>query len=388
MRIFVTTDSSVPRSGACATKLTYVFVGVDERPPPREQRAALVGMLMFSHEVQTSSQRGLGFLTPDPVPFMSFLYIIPWVLPSVLIGVYIGYSLGRHQPTAKPVEPQSEERSTVLRALVKMLESTERLAGNVGSHNTELAEVGREVGDLQLPGEFEQVQHVLVSKISAVIQSNKRLEDDLVCTRYQLETQAQELDRTRHEARMDALSGIANRKAFDETLQYLLSNFHREQARFALLLLDVDHFKWINDTHGHAAGDLVVQNLANFLKGLVRTHDLVARFGGDEFVILFSQMEPEVAITVADHIRLAIARHNFDVGTNGERVAITCSLGLATNDEGDTAETIFARADEALYRSKRGGRNQFQVESRDHTDDSRDVPNEQPAELVSMRVPR
>ena len=299
---------------------------------------------------------------------MSFLYIIPWVLPSVLMGVYIGYSLGKQHAPAKNAEPDAEQRGAVLRTLVKMLESTERLAGDVGSHNSELAEVGREVGGLQLSGEMEQVQNALVSKISAVIQSNKRLEDDLVCSRYQLETQAQELDRTRHEARMDALSGVANRKAFDETLTYLLSKFHREQTPFALLLLDVDHFKWINDTHGHAAGDLVVQNLAEFLKSLVRTNDFVARFGGDEFAILFTKIDREIAATVAERIRMAIARHPFEVGTNGERVAATCSLGLAVIDEGDTAETIFARADEALYRSKRGGRNQLQTEIRERSD--------------------
>lgn len=298
---------------------------------------------------------------------MSFIYIIPWVLPSVAVGVYIGYSLGRQLGSNKSIESSPEERGAVLRVLVKMLESTERLAGDVGSHNTELAEVGREVGDLRLSGELEQVQDAIVSKITAVIQSNKRLEDDLVCTRYQLETQAQELDRTRHEARVDSLSGVANRKAFDETLQYLLSNFHREQQLgcFALLLLDVDHFKWINDTHGHAAGDLVVQNLATFVKSLVRANDFVARFGGDEFAVLFSKIDRDLAAIVADRIRLAIARHNFDVGTNGERVAVTCSLGLATCGDGDTAEAIFARADEALYRSKRGGRNQLQVEIRE-----------------------
>ena len=293
---------------------------------------------------------------------MSFIYILLFVIPSVLAGVYIGYSLGKQHGREKTEDAHADERGMVLRTLVKMLESTERLAGDVGSHNTELAEVGREVGGLQLSGEFEQVQHTLVAKISAVIQSNQRLEDDLVCTRYQLETQAQELDRTRHEARIDALSGVANRKAFDETLQYLLSSYHREQHPFALLLLDVDHFKWINDTHGHAAGDLAVQNLAEFLKSLVRSNDFVSRFGGDEFSILFSKIDREIAVTVADRIRVAIARHPFSFGDNGERIAVTCSLGLATVTEGDTAESIFARADEALYRSKRGGRNQLQLE--------------------------
>ena len=288
---------------------------------------------------------------------------MPFVIPSVLIGVYIGFSLGCQHEASKPTEQNTEERSAVLKALVKMLDSTERLAGDVDTHNTELAEVGREVGGLQVAGELEDVQQVIVSKISAVIQSNKRLEDDLVCTRYQLETQAQELDRTRIEARVDALSGVANRKAFDETLQYSLSNFHRQQEPFALLLLDVDHFKWINDTHGHASGDLVVQNLADFLKSLVRAGDFVARFGGDEFAILFRKMSGEIAATVADRIRLAIARHNFAVGAGGERIAVTCSMGLAAVNSGDTAESIFVRADEAMYRSKRGGRNQLQVET-------------------------
>lgn len=294
---------------------------------------------------------------------MSFLYIIPWVLPSVLIGVYLGYTLGKGSPRSRPEAPADEDRAQVMRTVISMLDSAERLAGDVGSHNTELLQVGREVVSLQLPEEMEDVQRVIITKISNVIQSNRRLEDDLVCSRYQLERQAQELDRTRHEARVDALSGAGNRKAFDETLQYLLSHFHREQTRFSLLLLDVDHFKWINDTHGHTAGDMVVQNLAGYLGTLVRAGDYVFRFGGDEFAILFNRLDGEIARTVADRIRLAIARHNFGVGSNGERVAVTCSLGLACVAEDDTAETLFVRADEALYRSKRGGRNQMNSDS-------------------------
>lgn len=290
---------------------------------------------------------------------MALALVILWVLPSVLIGLAVGYWVGRQQAPAceNDVEQVGLERAQLIKALAGMVESAERLSTDVDSHSHELRQVGRQVGEMNLPGELAGAQRGVLEQIIAVIDSNKRLEDDLVCARYQLETQARELDRTRMEARTDALSGVSNRKAFDETLQYMLAHAKRRQATFSIILLDIDHFKWINDTHGHPAGDLVVREVAGELARLVREKDSVFRLGGDEFVILLADLKGPDATKVGERIRGTVARTNYPLGEAEEQVSVTCSLGIAQRESSDTAETLVARADRALYGAKEAGRN-------------------------------
>ena len=217
------------------------------------------------------------------------------------------------------------------------------------------------MADTVTTSDFDMVQERLLKQISEVVQSNRRLEDDLVLTRYKLEEQAQELDSARVEARTDQLSGLYNRKAFDETLQFMLSKYKRADVAFALVLADVDHFKRINDTHGHQSGDKVVSLLGQTFISLVRPSDHVARFGGDEFALLLTGLSAKDAHHVASRIRDSIERTNFAVGSDGARLAVTVSMGMAFPKETDTVNDLFDRADQALYRSKESGRNQLQV---------------------------
>jgi len=287
----------------------------------------------------------------------AFAFVICWVLLSVFVGMMVGYFWGRTTLS----DHMMRQRDSTLNGLVMLLQSTEQLSSDVNTHNTELQHVGRTVGELKLTGGMEDVQKILQRQITAVIESNQRLEDDLVCARYRLEEQAEELDRTRHEARTDRLSGVANRNAFDMTLNYWLSSFNKNTDEpFSLLLMDVDHFKWINDTHGHPAGDRVVTQLGEVLRSCVRGEDYVARYGGDEFVVLFPKIGDHAA-AVADRIRQQIAHRNFNIGSRSEHVAVTFSMGLTIVREGDAPVTIIKRADEALYQSKKRGRNRLQV---------------------------
>jgi len=285
--------------------------------------------------------------------------VIIWVLPLVLISVGIGFILGRELVLRGENRRIRREREKMLKAMQVIVSSTEQLTSDVDTHNTELASVEKTVSDLPVTGDFDNIQSVLIKHINAVVESNMRLEDDLVVTRYQLEEQAQELDRTRVEARTDALSGLSNRKAFDETLQFMISKYNREGDEFSVVLCDVDHFKRINDTHGHQSGDSVVSILGTALRQYVRPVDHVFRFGGDEFAILLVGLSEENARRAAARIRAAVERTNFDVGIHGARVAVTLSMGMAFPRVDDTIETVFDRADQALYASKSGGRNQL-----------------------------
>lgn len=302
----------------------------------------------------------MNFNTPFQLSEQIFtLEVLVWVIPCVLVSVGIGFVIGRSFALRHLTKRIKNEQAAMVRALQNLVESTDQLTSDVGTHNTELATVGRSVCDIHAGEDLHQVQRALLGHIADVIESNRKLEDDLVCTRYRLEEQAQELDRTRREARIDDLSGVANRKAFDEALQFMVAKYKRHRVSFSLMLLDVDHFKRINDTHGHKSGDRVVTRLGETLKEHVRPSDFVGRFGGDEFAILFGGLDQEASLRVAQRVQRAVELTNFDVGIGNARVAVTLSMGLADVRENDTSESLFDRADKALYRSKQCGRNQL-----------------------------
>jgi len=290
---------------------------------------------------------------------MTFWIIIAWVLPSVVMGGVAGFLLGKNHRPEKDAEDVQQQKRATLKALRTILKSAQRLTEDMGSHQHELEEVERHVQELDLGTEFAEVQQEFIGQITTVVESNRRLSDDLTCTRFRLQQQEVELDRTRAEARTDELSGVANRKAFDETLEYLMASFKREQRPFAMVLCDVDHFKWINDTHGHAAGDEVVTRVGKILSDCVRAGDFVSRYGGDEFALFFTDDAVKVAPQIADRIRTIVEQRNWELGDDRQQAAVTFSMGLTVVREGDTIQSFFDRADRALYQSKRSGRNQL-----------------------------
>jgi diguanylate cyclase (GGDEF)-like protein/PAS domain S-box-containing protein len=149
----------------------------------------------------------------------------------------------------------------------------------------------------------------------------------------------------------DQLTGLPNRRALDERLALLIAESGRGRA-FALVLADVDHFKKVNDSYGHAVGDEVLVQVATILKGSVRCTDFVARYGGEEFCVLYTDVDEAQAVLLADQLRLAIA------GSKGP-VAITCSFGVCANrpNERPAASALIQIADRALYTAKSQGRN-------------------------------
>jgi diguanylate cyclase len=279
-----------------------------------------------------------------------------------LAGLVAGFFIGRATSHAEQERLAQQERQASLKALVEVLASVQDLTSDVDSRSSEIREVRRHVGDLRYTGELEDFRQVLLGQIISVLESNQNLEEDLNFARCRMEQQAEELDRTRHEARTDALSGVANRKAFDNKLRLLLGYHRRDGHPFVLMLLDLDHFKWINDTYGHISGDRVIGALGGLLTNLVREGDFVARYGGDEFAALLPHTDLETGVKVAQRMCAETTRNNFGVAKTSEQTAITVSIGLAMSRLGDTCESIFQRADDALYVSKRSGRNQVQCE--------------------------
>lgn len=158
-------------------------------------------------------------------------------------------------------------------------------------------------------------------------------------------------------AQTDPLTQLLNRRAFTERLQQEMERALRYDASLALLLVDLDHFKAVNDTHGHLVGDDALRDLARLLLETVRTADVVARYGGEEFLVLLPETDDAGAEGFAERIRQAVEAHRFDSG--GATLRLTASLGVALfpAPRVHTAEDLFVRADAALYRAKADGRN-------------------------------
>ena len=230
----------------------------------------------------------------------------------------------------------------------------------------------------QFERSLEQTQHRLKSGVSLesvhsvvseLLSESQRMQVITQAVVEKLDSRAQEvgelrnaLERAQSEALLDPLTGLKNRRAFEWAVAQLMADASDGLDGAALLVIDIDHFKQVNDTHGHLLGDKVLRAVAQVLQANIKGRDIVARFGGEEFAVLLLHATPAGALAVAEQIRVAIAHGQIRTPTAGKLVgAITVSAGVAIAAPGDSLETALERADGALYEAKRSGRNRVCV---------------------------
>ena len=159
---------------------------------------------------------------------------------------------------------------------------------------------------------------------------------------------------------VDPLTKAFNRGAIDKMLDTLLA---KDDASAVMMIFDIDHFKRINDTHGHKTGDRVLQKVVQIARSLIRKDDFLGRLGGDEFLILFQDMPDEKARGLGREIVAAVGSKPFKLHKDTDTyVEVSLSMGLAFLKTTDTVGSFFERADQALYRAKEGGRNRMKTE--------------------------
>lgn len=161
-------------------------------------------------------------------------------------------------------------------------------------------------------------------------------------------------------AMLDSLTGLPNRRGFDQIAMNAIDASRRDYKALAAMLLDLDHFKRLNDTHGHLAGDEVLIGFADDIRRCLRNSDIICRWGGEEFIILLPDTNSSGARRVAEKIRLLAEQHTYVF--TGSALQVTVSLGLTELHPGDTLQSLIARADQALYSAKQSGRNRVCVE--------------------------
>lgn len=166
------------------------------------------------------------------------------------------------------------------------------------------------------------------------------------------------LEEQRQKALIDPLTGLPNRAAWGERLEQEMARWQEEKNSLLVCILDLDHFKRINDGYGHLAGDKVLKIVANVFSKRLRASDFLARFGGEEFVMLLPATPPATGLTLLDELRAAVESCPFHF--KGERVTITVSIGLTAFRPGERSDTAIKRADQALYKAKENGRNRIE----------------------------
>ncbi|MEH6557672.1 MAG: diguanylate cyclase [Oceanicoccus sp.] len=205
-----------------------------------------------------------------------------------------------------------------------------------------------EVMDQQHSGE-QQRESILSEQLDSLVSQIKNMEKDSALAE-------QRIDEQRQKALRDILTQLPNREAYQIRLEQEFERWQRYQRPLTMAICDIDHFKRVNDTYGHLAGDKVLRIIAKTLSTRLRKTDFIARFGGEEFILLLPETTAEQALTVVEGVREAIATCPFHF--KEQPVSLTVSFGVAAFSEGDQAEQVFARADKALYGAKEQGRNQ------------------------------
>jgi len=159
-------------------------------------------------------------------------------------------------------------------------------------------------------------------------------------------------------AYVDALTGVYNRRYMSAHLDRKIMEIGDSGRPVSTVMFDIDHFKRINDTYGHASGDDVLKEIARRIRESIRDFDLLARYGGEEFVLIMPHTAADIAVGVAERLRHSLADRPFEISGSPEPLSVTASFGVATAcDPEETAESLIGRADRALYRAKEGGRN-------------------------------
>ena len=248
--------------------------------------------------------------------------------------------------------------------LDEVLKVTATARDAAGQHGATLRAIGTEIAYPSAVNRIADLVGRAVGAIQSIERHNEALGDRLRTTVREIDFLRQDLERVRHEAMTDGLTGAANRKAFESALADALKHCAETGDHLALLMLDIDHFKTFNDSWGHSMGDQVLRLVADTVTEKIRGQDMVARLGGDEFAVLLLQTDSTGGATVAQNLRSVMSTHSLINRRTGEKLGhITLSIGVAERHPGDLVAELMQRADAALYMAKRAGRDRIVGES-------------------------
>jgi diguanylate cyclase len=231
-----------------------------------------------------------------------------------------------------------------------LVELTKLVDLQVGQHSLRINEI---TNSLEKPGEIGSAVILVAGEM--LIGANKQLQAELNEAKNEIQRQREMMTSCIQESRIDALTSIPNRRALDETLLNSIADYRRRGADFSVLILDVDHFKRVNDRYGHMVGDQLLKSFSRSLTSTFRETDFVARFGGEEFVAILPNTTLSDACEIAERVRKVISATHHKIGELELRITTSVGLKQFQNEESDCE--FLEKADKALYAAKNGGRN-------------------------------
>ena len=338
-----------------------VMVSRNKPSLPDQTTLSFTASILFSGEIIGRADLQLSLARLETEINRIYLDVI---LQQIFFGLFLGLLIyfAASQVIVKPVTRISEHMKLIL-------------SGKFDVIPEELPLTSRdEIGDLtrifnNLNRKIFEAQQRLREKIdlagSALMKTNEQLQQRTL----ELELRSQDLEKALNLveklAVTDSLTDLRNRRYFDDSLAASFARAQRFNEPLSLLLIDIDYFKNINDTYGHAAGDTILQTLAGLFKSRTRETDISARLGGDEFSFLLYRTNREAAVAFAEV--LLVKTHQLQFSFHDQIVTIGLSIGLACNwDDIHSIEALYGAADEALYEAKRRGRNQVATYPFDH----------------------
>jgi diguanylate cyclase len=287
---------------------------------------------------------------------------------AFFVGFFVAMVFSRHASRVRPSQPAAAPASLIkpaqaeavandaaraAMAAQQLRDLAHNVASDVGAHNTLVEGIADQLGALDQSDAGNNA--VVMEAVAKMLEANKKLATKLEDAEHKIQTQAEEIRTQQSEARTDALTKLANRRAFDAFLAECVEKYDKDARSFSLVMFDVDHFKKFNDTHGHPAGDEVLRTVGKTLTKAVKAGDLACRYGGEEFAVILVNTKAAEAQVAAERVRKAI--ESMIVQFGGNTLRVTASVGMAECQEGEEAAVLIRRADEAVYASKKGGRN-------------------------------
>lgn len=265
------------------------------------------------------------------------------------IGIALGYLRGKR---SRVFATNEIDRHAMLELLRELGNWTSEYSGNVSEYQSRIGELSELAK--RSASSTGKIDGSVAGLLGDIMQSNSQLQKRLDAAEKQLEKQTRQIESYLTEARTDGLTKLANRRAFDDKIEELFNAYRKGGKSFVLAMIDIDHFKKINDTFGHPAGDEVLRQISGALRQSIEMPYLIARYGGEEFAVLMAG-PLRVAADRIDAVRRRVALEPLKVGDKA--IAITLSAGLTEPRDEVVAGTMIRRADESLYAAKNIGRN-------------------------------
>jgi diguanylate cyclase len=252
------------------------------------------------------------------------------------------------------------EKDIVKTMVLEVVETIKSMMVSSGDFDGSIGECTEKIQGAETIHEILRVKDYLVVEMQKAREHSHTLHEELDKHRTATETLSKKLEESEAKALVDSLTNVLNRNAYNLKIGQLVHEFKRYKEEWALLVLDIDHFKKFNDTYGHKTGDKVLKSVAATVSNSIRVSDHIFRYGGEEFVVILSRINKETTKKLSEKIRREVERDYFVDGD--KKLQVTMSIGAAIITPEDTETSLFERADKALYQAKQNGRNQILVD--------------------------